>query len=171
MITVIREFFMLGLLTFGGGMAMIPLFMDIALRYGWLTEAEFSNFIAISQSTPGPIAINMATFIGFVEGNWVGSIVASLVIVFPGFFFSVALSKFLIRHRDSSRIKHMISTMKSAVLALLIYAVYILTRSGVAAHGAVGWGLLAAALVLTFRCKIPILLYLGGFAVMGILFF
>lgn len=167
MLTVIREFFLLGLLTFGGGMAMIPLFLDIATRNAWLTEAQFSNFVAISQSTPGPIAINMATFIGFIEQGWAGSIVASIVIIVPGFFLSIGLSKFLLQNKDSKRIKQVISTMKATVLALLVYAVYVLARGSILSGGFREYGIFLFALFLTFRFKIPIALYLGVFALFG----
>lgn len=167
MLTVIREFFLLGLLTFGGGMAMIPLFLDIATRNAWLTEAQFSNFVAISQSTPGPIAINMATFIGFIEQGWVGSIVASVVIIAPGFFLSIGLSRFLIQNKDSKRIKQVISTMKAAVLALLVYAIYVLARGSIFGGGPWEYGIFVLALLLTFCFKIPIAFYLGIFAVFG----
>ncbi|MDO4753460.1 MAG: chromate transporter [Bacillota bacterium] len=167
MLTVIKEFFMLGLLTFGGGMAMIPLFLDIAIRNSWLTEAQFSNFVAISQSTPGPIAINMATFIGFIEKGWLGSVAASAIIVVPGFLLSVGLSKFLIRNKDSVRIARTIATMKAAVLALLIYAIYVLARGSVLSGGTWEYIMFAAALLMTFRLKMPIVLYLFIFAVLG----
>lgn len=169
MLTVIKEFFLLGLLTFGGGMAMIPLFLDIATRNAWLTEAQFSNFVAISQSTPGPIAINMATFIGFIERNWFGSIVASVVIVIPGFILSIGLSEFLIQNKDSERIKRIISTMKAAVLALLVYAIYVLAHSSIMVGGIWEYVIFAVAMLLTFRFKIPIVLYLTVFAVAGML--
>lgn len=175
---VIKEFFLLGLLTFGGGMAMLSLFLDIALRYEWLTESQFSNFIAVSQSTPGPIAINMATFIGFVEGGWLGSVAASVVIVIPGFALSIALSKFLKKNSESVRLKRVISTMKASVLALLVYAVTVLAKTSIfggesadvgSAVGIWKYVMFLSAVLLIFRTKIPIALYLGAFACLGML--
>ena len=64
------EFFKIGLFTFGGGYAMIPLVKETVLNYSWLTESEFYNFIGICESTPGPIAINMATYIGAKQGDF-----------------------------------------------------------------------------------------------------
>ncbi len=171
--TVLKEFFLMGLLTFGGGMAMIPLFLDIALRHRWLTELEFSNLIAISQSTPGPIAINMATFIGYLEyGVW-GSLVASFVLVLPGFFLAIFLSKLLKKYKDSRYFKTVLSTMKSAVLALLVYAVYILMRFSMMADDVKWYVTIPAfvlALFLTFKTKIKLVYYLPLFAVIGVLF-
>ena len=72
------EFFKIGLFTFGGGYAMIPLVRQVVLEYGWMTEDAFSNFIGVCESTPGPIAINMATYVGSTTGGFFGSVVATL---------------------------------------------------------------------------------------------
>ncbi|MBP3706395.1 MAG: chromate transporter, partial [Clostridia bacterium] len=63
-ITLFFEFFLLGLFTFGGGYAMIPLIEELVLKYGWLTQEQFYDFIGVCESTPGPVAVNMATYIG-----------------------------------------------------------------------------------------------------------
>ena len=87
-------FFKLGLFTFGGGYAMIPLLTEEVLAHGWMTQAEILNFIAVAESTPGPIAVNMATFIGATRGEvilsgfvgkFLGSFVATLGVVLPSF--------------------------------------------------------------------------------------
>ena len=78
-------FFEIGLFTFGGGYAMISLIRDKALLFGWLTEEELLNMIAVSESTPGPIAVNMATFVGSTQGGVLGSLVATLGVVLPSF--------------------------------------------------------------------------------------
>ena len=78
-------FFEIGLFTFGGGYAMISLIRDKALVLGWLTEEELLNMIAVSESTPGPIAVNMATFVGSTQGGVLGSMVATLGVVLPSF--------------------------------------------------------------------------------------
>ena len=87
-------FFKVGLFTFGGGYGMIPVITDEVLSHGWMTETEILNFIAVSESTPGPIAINMATFIGSSQGTallgtplggLLGAVVATLGVVLPSF--------------------------------------------------------------------------------------
>lgn len=75
------EFFKIGLFTFGGGYAMIPLVEEVVLKYNWVTSDEFYNLIGVCESTPGPIAINMATYIGSTQGNLLGSIVATFGVV------------------------------------------------------------------------------------------
>ena len=78
-------FFKLGALTFGGGYAMIPILTDEVLAHGWLTYEEILNFIAVAESTPGPIAINMATFVGSSQGGFLGAVCATLGVVLPSF--------------------------------------------------------------------------------------
>ena len=78
-------FLEIGMFTFGGGYAMISLIRDKALALGWLTEEELLNMIAVAESTPGPIAVNMATFVGSTEGGILGSLVATLGVVLPSF--------------------------------------------------------------------------------------
>ena len=74
-------FLEIGMFTFGGGYAMISLIRDKALALGWLTDEELLNIIAVSESTPGPIAVNMATFVGSTQGGVLGSIVATFGVV------------------------------------------------------------------------------------------
>lgn len=85
-------FFEIGLFTFGGGYAMISLIRDKALAFGWLTEEELLNMIAVSESTPGPIAVNMATFVGSTQGGVLGSLAATLGVVLPSFIIILLIS-------------------------------------------------------------------------------
>jgi len=79
------NFLKIGLFTFGGGYAMIPLIKETVLNYGWITEEELLNFIGVAESTPGPIAVNMATFIGSSQGGLLGSFLATLGVILPSF--------------------------------------------------------------------------------------
>ena len=79
------EFFKIGLFTFGGGYAMIPLVREVVLQYGWMTEETFTTFIGVCESTPGPIAVNMATYIGSTTGGFLGSLLATLGVILPSF--------------------------------------------------------------------------------------
>lgn len=76
-------FFCIGLFTFGGGYAMLPLIQEEVLRHGWLTENEIVDFIAVSESTPGPFAINMATYVGIETAGPLGAIATTLGVVLP----------------------------------------------------------------------------------------
>lgn len=83
------EFFLIGLFTFGGGYAMIPLIKDAVLKHNWLTETAFYDFIGVCESTPGPVAVNMATYIGSTQAGILGSIVATVAVVLPSFIIIV----------------------------------------------------------------------------------
>ena len=102
-------FFIIGAVTFGGGYAMLPLIQEQVLNKGWLPHDELINFIAVSESTPGPFAINIATYIGSVKGGEVstflapvGSLCATLGVVMPSFIIILIVAKFLERFRNST---------------------------------------------------------------------
>ena len=78
-------FLQIGAFSFGGGYGMISLIREKALMYGWLTEEELLNMIAVAESTPGPIAVNMATFVGSAQGAFLGALLATLGVVLPSF--------------------------------------------------------------------------------------
>lgn len=78
-------FFKIGALSFGGGYGMISLIREEALSNGWLTEEEILNLIAVSESTPGPIAVNIATFVGSTQAGIAGSLLATLGVILPSF--------------------------------------------------------------------------------------
>ena len=95
-------FLKIGAVTFGGGYAMIPMVKEAVIQNAWLTEEMFLNFIAVAESTPGPIAINMATFIGSTQAGLLGSIVATIGVVLPSFLiilFIVAIMNSLIKFK------------------------------------------------------------------------
>ena len=89
------NFLMIGALSFGGGYGMVSLVRERVLSNGWLTENEFLNFIAVSESTPGPLAVNMATFIGSTQGGILGSFVATLGVVLPSFLIILLIASAL----------------------------------------------------------------------------
>ena len=88
-------FFKIGALTFGGGYAMIPFVREQVLAHGWLTETELLNMIAVSESTPGPIAVNMATFVGSEEAGVLGAALATIGVVLPSFLIILLISALL----------------------------------------------------------------------------
>lgn len=84
-------FFEIGAVSFGGGYGMLSLMRELTLGHGWLTEDQLLNFIAVAESTPGPIAINMATFIGSTQGGVLGSVVATVGVVLPAFLIMLTI--------------------------------------------------------------------------------
>ena len=95
MLSLFLVFLKIGALTFGGGYAMIPLIQEEVLINGWFTESEFLNFIAIAESTPGPVAINMATFIGASQYGFIGALLATLGVVLPSFIIIIVIASIL----------------------------------------------------------------------------
>lgn len=85
-LTLFIEFFKVGLFSFGGGFGMIPLIQDAVIRHNWMSEDAFYNFIGVCESTPGPIAVNMATYVGSTQAGLPGGIVATLGVITPSFF-------------------------------------------------------------------------------------
>ncbi len=114
------EFFKIGLFTFGGGYAMIPLIEETVLRHEWLTEAQFQNFIGVCESTPGPIAVNMATYIGSTQFGFLGSVVATLGVVLPSFIIIVLVASILTKFTKNPYFKNFIEGVKPVILALIV---------------------------------------------------
>ena len=113
------EFFKIGLFTFGGGYAMIPLVKEVVLEYGWLTESEFYYFIGICESTPGPIAINMATYIGARQGDLLGSICATVGVILPSFIIIILIAALLKNIIKNSYVQAFLTGIKPVVLGLI----------------------------------------------------
>ena len=89
------SFFIIGAISFGGGYAMISIILDTVVAKAWLTEAETMNFIAISESTPGPLAINMATFVGSSQAGFLGALAATFGVILPSFIIIVLIASLL----------------------------------------------------------------------------
>lgn len=117
--TLFIEFFKIGLFTIGGGYAMIPLVRETVLNYGWLPEGEFYDFLGICESTPGPIAINMATYVGSVHGGILGSFCATMGVVLPSFIIILLIASILKNFTDNKYFKGFIEGVKPVVIALI----------------------------------------------------
>ena len=89
-------FFEIGAVSFGGGYGMVSLIREIVLSNGWMTESEFMSFVAVTESTPGPIAVNMATFVGASQGGVFGALVATLGVVLPSFIIILLIAALIL---------------------------------------------------------------------------
>jgi len=114
------EFFKIGLFTFGGGYAMIPLVRDTAVNNGWLLADEFSSLIAVCESTPGPVAINMATYIGSLQGGILGSACATFGVALPSFLIILLIASLLNKFTENKHFKNFIRGVKPVVTALIL---------------------------------------------------
>ena len=113
-------FFKIGAVTFGGGYAMIPLVQEAALGFG-ITEDAFLNFIAVAESTPGPIAINMATFIGSIKGGFFGSVCATFGVVLPSFIIILLIVAILNNLVKYTGVQAALKGIRPVALALILF--------------------------------------------------
>ena len=113
-------FFEIGLFTFGGGYAMISLVREKALLFEWLTEEELLNMIAVSESTPGPIAVNMATFVGSTQAGLWGSVCATLGVVLPSFIIILLISVFIRNFLKYTGVQAFLGGVRPCVVALIL---------------------------------------------------
>ena len=112
-------FFKIGLFTFGGGYAMLPLIQQEVVGNGWIGEQEIVNFIAVSESSPGPFAINMATFVGSEMGGIFGAVCSTLGVVLPSFIVILLVAKFFMAFKDNKWVKSVMSGLRPAVIGLI----------------------------------------------------
>ena len=124
-------FFKIGLFGFGGGYAMLSMIQgEVVTRYGWLTSQEFTDIVAISQMTPGPIGINSATYVGFTAtGSVWGSIIATLAVVLPSFILMLAISKFFLKYQKHPVVEAVFKGLRPAVVGLLAAAALVLMNA------------------------------------------
>lgn len=118
-----NTFLKMGLLSIGGGYAIIPLIQEqVVEKNSWISEKMFTDIITISQMTPGPLAVNTSTFVGLQVGGITGAVVATIGCVLFGIIISLALYKFFQMHQNSEYIFEVLNGLKSASLGLIISA-------------------------------------------------
>lgn len=129
-------FFKIGLFGFGGGYAMLSMIQgEVVTRHGWLTAQEFTDIVAISQMTPGPIGINSATYVGYtaiVNAGYspffavLGSLTATFAVVFPSFVLMLAISRFFMKYQKHPAVEAVFSGLRPAVVGLIASAALVL---------------------------------------------
>lgn len=113
-------FFQIGAVSFGGGYGMISLIREKVITYGWLSEEELLNMIAVSESTPGPIAVNMATFVGSSKGGVLGSALATLGVILPSFIIILLIAALIKNLLKYSGVKAFLEGVRPCVVGLII---------------------------------------------------
>ncbi|MBE6927202.1 MAG: chromate transporter [Ruminococcaceae bacterium] len=117
-------FFTIGLFTFGGGYAMLPLIQQKVVENGWLTLEEIVDFVAVSESTPGPFAVNIATYVGSETGGLLGSLCATLGVVLPSFLVILIVAKCYIRFKQSKLVSGAMFSLRATVVGLMAAALF-----------------------------------------------
>lgn len=115
-------FFEIGAVSFGGGYGMVSLIREAVLSNGWMSESEFLNFIAVSESTPGPMAVNMATFIGASQCGMFGSFIATLGVVLPAFIIILIIAAAFESLLKYAGVKAVLSGIRPCVVAMILSA-------------------------------------------------
>lgn len=128
-------FFKIGLFTFGGGYAMLPLFQAETLAKGWASEAEIINFIAVSESSPGPFAINMSTYIGMEKANLLGALCATLGVVLPSFIIILIVARIFEKFKTNRIVRGCMVGLKAAVIGLIASALISVGATVFCPHG------------------------------------
>jgi chromate transporter len=123
LIKIFLTFFKIGLFTFGGGYAMIPMIIEETKHFNILDENEIIDFIAISESTPGPFAINIATFIGYNQDGVLGAITATIGVILPSFIIILLLVNIIEKVKDNRYFKTIIKTVMPLVMGLILSTV------------------------------------------------
>lgn len=152
------SFFKIGLFAFGGGYAIITLIQHEILAYGWMTQSELTDIIAISQMTPGPIGINSATYVGYVaSGNIWGAVVATIAISLPSFMIMIALTRFFFVMQRNKYFQYALNGLRPIVVGMIAAAALLLMN----AENFIDYKsyiIFAAAFIATFFLKVhPIL--------------
>lgn len=124
-------FFKIGLFNFGGGYAMISFIQnEVVVKNSWLSTAEFTDVVAISQITPGPIGINLATYTGYTATHNVwGAVLATTAVCLPSFIIMLLISKYFLKYQQNRGVKDVFSGLRPAVVGLIAAAALVLCNS------------------------------------------
>ena len=164
-------FLEVGLFSFGGAYAAIPLIRDVVLRYGWVTEEQLAYFIAVSESTPGPIMVNLATYVGSSQAGILGAALATLTVILPAFIIILLVVKVMDRFLKNGWVKAAMDGLKPCVMGIILATgVYMMVSNALPAwkpdwRALIITGILAACLLgakLLKKKVSPILLIVIG---------
>ena len=179
------EFFKTGLFAVGGGLATVPFLVTMAETTGWFTQAELTNMIAISESTPGPLGVNIATYVGFETAGPLGAVIASMGLIAPSIIVILIVAAFLQRFRSSKYVQYVFYGLRPASTGLVAAACWSVISISMLTFLPMGdsllsivlnWKLLLLAVILYFCTnhaklkKLHPVVWIALSAVAGILF-
>lgn len=164
---LLYSYLKIGFFGFGGGYAMLSLIQnEVVVQNQWMTNAQFTDIVAISQMTPGPIAINSATYIGYTVAGFWGSVVATTAVCLPALTLMILITRFFLQLRDNRYVKGAIAGMKPIVVGMIGAAALLLmfpkSADGASFIDGWSWALFAAAMVASLKKVNPILLIVLG---------
>ncbi len=160
----------IGLFSYGGGNAILPLIQqEVVVKNLWLSAREFTDLVAIAQVTPGPIAVNAATYVGYKAGGFWGSVLASVGIVLPTFIIMLLVTRLFIKFKENKRVKDMMAGVIPATVGLIASAAVIVSTGTFIDFKSVL--ICAGVFIAAYRFKAdPILLIIIS-AVLGFIFY
>lgn len=167
-------FFKIGIFTFGGGYAMLPMIRQEVLAHHWMTDAQLINFIAVSESTPGSFAINVATYVGAHVAGVLGAVCSTLGVILPGFLVILLLAKSLTAFQKSPVVQGALTGLRPAVVGLIAAAVLsiadsVFNLSQAAVVSVLNVVIFLSALYLLLRKRMHPILILSFAALLGII--
>ena len=181
LLDLLWSFFKIGAFTFGGGLAMLRLAQDVVLQKGWLEADQIIDFVALSESTPGPFAINMATYVGASQDGFWGALCATLGVVLPSFIVILIVAHFYKQFQSSHTVKGIMTGLKPTAIGLIASAVISMAITVFLPNGlsvaifkstefyiSVGIFAISAFLVFCKKIKIPPVLIICISAALGI---
>ena len=165
---VFASFFKIGAFTFGGGLAMIPIIQREAVeKHGWVSDDDILEIVAIAESTPGPIAINSATFVGYRAGGVLGSACATFGVVLPSFVIILLISYVLRQFQQLPAVQYAFWGIRAGVLAMLFKSLWTMYKKS--PKGWPAYVAMAAAFLLTTFVDVHILVIIIGCALFGLI--
>ena len=162
------EFFKIGLFAVGGGLVTVPFLFDLSEVYHWFTTDELADMIAISQSTPGPIGVNMATYVGFKTAGITGALVATLGLVTPAVIVIYFVQKMLNKWANNPYVTNILSGIRPAVMALILFAGWDVAKTAIFDYKTAG--LLVFLLICMSFYRKNVFIYIIFSAIAGIVF-
>ena len=167
--TLFTTFFRIGAFTFGGGYAMIPLIQrDVVEKHKWITDDDILEIVAIAESTPGPIAINSATFVGYRVAGFFGAVFATFGVVLPSFVIISLISLLLNEFQSITAVRYAFFGIRAGVLALLLKALVGMYRK--CPKKIVSYCVIAFAFILSVFTEINLLFVIIGCALIGLIY-
>lgn len=163
LLSLFLTFLKIGLFAYGGGYAVIPLIQhEMVTSNSWLAMSEFLQIITVAEMTPGPIAINLATFTGYKLAGFLGSLVSTIGVTLPSFCIVLILTKTFLWVRENPKIKGLLIGLRSAVLALIISAAVSIGKTAFIDLKVIGIALACLVILLWFDLHPAIVIVIGG---------
>ena len=160
---IFTTFMKIGIFTFGGGYAMIPLIQrETVVKRKWVDDDDILDIVAIAESTPGPIAINASTFVGYRIGGFFGAVAGTVGMVLPSFIIILAISFVLNSFQDVQAVKYAFNGIRAGVLALIIRALWLMYKN--VEKCAVSYIVMAAAFILSAFTSVNVIIVIAGCA-------